>query len=250
MTMTHHPLPLSPDWAQGVVAGGSVELGRFTQPQLLAAGVDIGSSPAEGRELRSSFELLPPDEQRRAVDAARSQVIDPQLLAVLNGASRDPLVRGSWHCTPPWFRPLTATTVSTLLGAALPDGSMASLEAANDFATSLVTVTIRTLPDQALALATALFSPPPPVSADVAPDDGWNDAGSGSLAMLSLVWPYGRGTRVQVWEITHPTRDHETALLRTRRDYGRKRSSTDTVTESELTARLQDVLEQAWAQAR
>jgi hypothetical protein len=250
MTMTHQPLPLSQEWAQRVVADGAVELGRFTQPQLLAAEVDLDSSPAESRELKSSFERLDPHEQRSAIEAARLQAIDPQLLAVLNSASGDPLVRGTWQCTPPWFRPLTATVASTLLGVALPDGSMASLDAANDFATSEVTVTIRTLPDQARALATRVFSSPPPAPEDVAPGEGWNDEGSGSFAMLSLVWPHGRGTRVLMWRITQPTRDSETALLQIRRDYGMKRSANDNVTEAELTVQLQDALEQAWAQGR
>jgi hypothetical protein len=250
MTMTHQPLPLSQDWADRVVSDGAVELGSFTQPQLLAAEVDLNPSPAESRELTSSFEQLDPDQRQRAVEAARSQVIDPQLLAVLQGASRDPLVRGTWHCTPPWFLPLTASMTSTLLGAALPDGSMAVLDAENDLATSQVTVTVRTLPAQASKLARELFSPPPPAPAGVAPGEAWNDEGSGSFAMLSLVWPHGRGTRVAKWRITQPTRDSVTALLQTRRDYGMKRSTNDNVNEAELTVRLQDTFEQAWAQAR
>jgi hypothetical protein len=250
MTMTHQPLPLSRDWAERVVADGAAELGSFTQPQLFAAEVELDASPPESLVLKSSFEQLDPDERRRAIEAARSQVIDPQLLAVLHGASRDPLVRGTWQCTPPWFRPLTASMTSTLLGAALPDGSMASLEAANDLATSQVTITVRTLPDQARKLATELFSPPPPAPEGVAVGEAWTDEGSGSFAMMSLVWPHGRGTRVVMCRITHASRDSETALLQTRRDYGMKRSTNDNVTESELTVRLQDALEQAWAQAR
>jgi hypothetical protein len=250
MTMTHQPLPLSPDWAERVVADGAVELGRFEQAQLVAADVNLDPSPAQGRELKSSFEQLDPDEQRRAVDAARSQVIDPQLLAVLGRAAGDPLVRGTWHCTPPWFRPLTATVVSTLLGAALPDGSMASLDAANDLATSVVTVTVRTLPDQAQRLATEFFSPAPPAPPDAAPGAGWSDEGSGSFAMMSLVWPRGRGTRAVMWRITRTSGDFETALLQVRRDFGRKRSTDDNVTEAELVLRVQDALEEAWSQAR
>jgi hypothetical protein len=249
MTVTHQPLPLSHDWAERVLADGAVELGRFEQAQLIGAGVDFGWSPAESRELKSGFERLAPDEQRRAIEAAHSRAIDPQLLAVLNSALRDPLVRGTWYCSPPWFRPLAATVTWTLLGVPLPDGSMASLDAANDLATSLVTVTVRTLPHLARTLAADFFSPPPPVPEGVVPNEGWNDEGSGSLALLSLVWPRGRGTRVVMWEITHPSRDCEVALLQTRRDYGMKRSTNDNVTEPELTVRLQDVLEQAWAQA-
>jgi hypothetical protein len=247
--MTHQPLPLAADWTERVVADGAVELGRFEQAQLLAADVDLDASPAESRELTSSFERLAPDEQRRVLEVARLQVIDPQLLAVLTSASRDPLVRGTWNCTPPWFRPLTATVTSTLLGVALAGGSMASLQAANDLPTSVVTVTVRTLAAQARTLAAEFFSQPPPAPEGVVPAEAWTDEGSGSFAMLSLVWPHGRGTRVVMWRITHLSRDSEVALLQIRRDYGRKRSTDDIVTESELTIRLQDALEQAWAQA-
>jgi hypothetical protein len=248
MTMTHTPLPLAQDWADRVTRDGAVELGSFVEPQLVAADLDIGQSRAQSRELTSSFERLDPAEQRRAVAAA--QPIDPQILAVLSNASTDPLVRGSWNNTPPWFRPLTESFVSTLRGVVLPDGSMASLDAATHLVTSRVTVSIRTLADQARQFATQYFSADPPVPAGVTPGEGWTDETGGGLAVLTLVWPHGRGTRAVNWRITRTTGKSETAFLQSRRDYGFKRSVDEAVTQAEFAGRLQDALEQAWAQAR
>jgi hypothetical protein len=250
MTMTHQPLPLSHDWAERVAMHGSVGLGTYTQPQLLAAGIDLAASHAEGRDLKSSFEQLDTDSQRRAIDAAAAQPIDPSVHSVLAGVATDPLVRGSWHNTPAWFKPLTASFTSTLLGAALPDGSLASLEAAIDLVTSEVSVTVRTLPDQARELAAQYFGDDPPLPADTAADAGWTDESGGGLAMLTLVWPHGRGTRAVTWRITRTSGESETAFLQTRRDHGMKRSVDESVTKAGFTQRLQDVLEQAWSQAR
>jgi hypothetical protein len=248
--MTHTPLPLSHDWVEQVVRDGAVELGSFAQPQLIAADVDLSPSRAENRELKSTFEQLDPAEQQRAVDSARSAVIEPQILAVLRNVSSDPLVRGSWNNTPAWFRPLTASYASTLRGAALPDGSMACLDAAVDLITSQVRVTVRTLAGQARELAAQYFGDDPPLPAGTAPDAGWTDESGGGLAMLTLVWPHGRGTRAVTWRITRTSSRSETAFLQARADYGRKRSVDDSVSEAQLGQRLQDVLEQAWAQAR
>jgi hypothetical protein len=248
--MTHTPLPLSQDWVEQVVRDGAVELGTFGQPQLIAADIDLSPSRAENRELKSTFEQLDPDEQRRAIDSARSAPIDPQILAILSSASSDPLVRGSWNNTPAWFRPLTASYASTLRGAALADGSMACLDAAVDLVTSRVTVRIRSLPQQARQLAAEYFAADPPVPPDVTPDDGWTDETGGGLAMLTLVWPRGRGTRAVSWRITRTSSKSETAFLQTRADYGRKRSIDDSVTEAQFAQRLLDTFTDAWAQAR
>jgi hypothetical protein len=248
--MTHTPLPLSQDRVEQVLRDGSVELGTFAQPHLIAADVDLSPSRAENRELKSTFEQLDPDEQRRAIDSARGVPIEPEILAVLSSASTDPLVRGSWNNTPPWFRPLTASYASTLRGAALPDGSMACVDAAVDLVTSQVTVRIRSLPHQARALAAEYFAADPPVPPDVTPGDGWTDETGGGLAMLTLVWPRGRGTRAVSWRITRTSSRSETAFLQSRADYGRKRSVDDSVTEAQFAQRLQDTFTDAWAQAR
>ncbi|HEX3907082.1 MAG TPA: hypothetical protein VHW92_04040 [Mycobacteriales bacterium] len=246
--MTHTPLPLAQDWAEQVTRDGSVTLGSFSEPALRAADLDIGQARAQARELKSSFERLDPDEQLRAVAAAPA--IDPPTLAVLTTASSDPLVRGSWNNTPPWFRPLTESFVSTLRGVMLPDGSMASLDAATDLVASRVSVTIRTLPDQAQTFAAQYFSPDPPLPVDATPGEGWTDETGGGLAVMTLVWPHGRGTRALNWRITRTSGKSETAFLQTRRDYGFKRSVDETVNQAEFAGRLQAALEQAWAQAR
>jgi hypothetical protein len=250
MTVMHRPLPLSHDRLEQVLRAGAVDLGSFAQPQLLAADLDLASSTPEGRELKSTFEQLDPDEQQRAIEAARAHTIDPQAHAVMARATGDPLVRGAWYCTPPWFRPLSASGVSTLLGAALPDGSMASLEAAADLVNSQVTVTVRTLPDQADHLADGYFAADPAVPPDVTPSEGWTDETGGGLAMLTLVWPRGRGVRAVQWRITRLDSTSDTALLETRRDYGRKRSVDQRVTRVQFAHLLQDMLEESWAQAR
>jgi hypothetical protein len=248
--MTHTPLPLSPDGVEQVVRDGAVDLGTFAQPHLIAADVDLSPSRAENRELKSTFERLDPDEQRRAVDAARGAPIDAAILAVLRSVSSDPLVRGAWNNTPAWFKPLTASYASTLRGAALPDGSMACLDAAVDLVSSQVTVRIRSLPEQATQLAAQYFAADPPAPPDATPGGGWTDETGGGLAMLTLVWPRGRGTRAVSWRITRTSGKSETAFLQARADYGRKRSVDESVTEAQFAQRLQDMFTDAWAQAR
>jgi hypothetical protein len=250
MTMTREPLVLSPDWSDLVARDGEVELGVFGQAQLVAADLDLSAGDAATRESVSSFERLDPGAQRVAVEAARSTPIDPAVHRVLSAVTSNRLVHGIWQRTPPWYLPLEASLVSTLLGTSLQDGSMACLDARNDFATSQVTVTLRSLPAQARHLASDVFATDAPAPVDIDVSQGWNTADGGALVVMGLVWPHGRGTRSTQWRIVKVTTAMDTGFVETTRDWGlTKRSEQVEVHEPELAQRLQDCLEQAWSQA-
>lgn len=250
MTMTREPLQLSAGWSERLSRDGTVELGVLSQAQLMAAGVDLGDSDASTRELRSSFERLDPAARQRAVQEAATTPVDPAVQRLLSSAMSNLLVHGTWHRTPPWFLPLDASLVSSLRGAALPDGSMACVEARTDYASSQVTVTVRTLADQARHLAADFFAPPPPLPAEAVAGSGWTSESGGDLVIMTLTWPHGRGTRSVSWRITRLTADMDTGFLQARRDWGLGRKSDDvTLAEPELARRLQEMFETAWSQA-
>jgi hypothetical protein len=248
--MTRSPLPLSQLLLDEVQRDGVVELGTFSQPQLLGVDLDLSPGPVADREMVTTFERLDPESQAREIAAARETPVDPEIAAVVASVIADPMVRGSWRHTPPWYQPLTATHVSTLLGTALPDGSMACLDAETDLSTSQVTVTIRSLPALASRIAADHFRVDPPAPPDIDATEAWGTEGGAGLGLLSLVWAHGRGTRAVNWRITRTNGSSPTTFLQARRDYGLKKSVDDSVTEPVLVQRLQDMVEEAWSQAR
>jgi hypothetical protein len=244
------PLDLTSEWALLLQREGQIELGTYSQAQLVAAGADPSPDPVEG--LASGFDSLDAQARQAAIDAARSSPIDAAVMAVLAATKTGRLSGGSWLRSPPWFLPMDASRRSTLVGTVVQDGSMVCLEAALDLPSSLVTITLRSLSSQADHLAADLFAADPAVPEGVDVSAGWLTESGGAIVAVTMVWPHGRnGARAQQWEIITAHRHAQSAMLVIARDYGSKRKRTEKVivSEAELAVRLEECFDEAWSDA-
>jgi hypothetical protein len=244
------PLQLPSEWALLLQREGQVELGTYSQAQLLAAGVDPSPSPVEG--LASGFDSLDADARRAAIEAARSSPVDAAVMAVLAATKTGRLSSGSWLRSPPVFLPIEASRRSTLVGATVQDGSMVCLEAALDLPSSLVTLTLRSLPQQADHLAADVFAVDPPVPDGVDASAGWLGLTGWGIVAMSMVWPHGRNdARAEQWQIATVNAQPKTAVVQIGRDYGSKRKRIEqlTLSEAELAVRLEELFDDAWSDA-
>jgi hypothetical protein len=238
---------LSEQWAAGVKRDGHVELGAVSQAMLLAAGVtEIGPGGSPTPVVVTSFDRLDESDRRVAIEHSRDDLASDPVASLTGAIMANPTVRGTWLMTPPWFETLDRSSFFRLSGMRLPDGSSGVLEGALDARTSRMTMMARTLTDTAARLAASFFAPEPPPPAGAAA--GWTDASGGGLAQLTVVWPKGRGTRAATWRITRTSSASPTAFVQIRRDFGMKRSVDATLDESQLAARLLELLESATAE--
>jgi hypothetical protein len=244
------PLQLSPEWALLLQREDQIELGAYSQARLLAAGVD--PDPSREKVLASGFDSLGADARRAAIEAARSFPIDAAVMAVLAATKLGRLSTGSWLRSPPWFLPIEASRRSTLVGTTVQHGSMVCLDAALDLPSSLVTITLRSLPKLADHLAADVFAADPPAPDGVDASTGWRGENGGPMVAMGMVWPHGRnGARSEQWQILTATAQPETAVVRIGRDYGSKRRRVEdlTVSEAELAVRLQELFDDAASDA-
>lgn len=232
---------MSEAWAEQVHRSGMVEIGEFTQAQLLAAGVRH-ADPSIPRSSPTRFEQLDEAERAAQIDRARREDPgDPEALRLITAAATEPLFSGSWDKSPSSFLRQGAGDHIYLDGMDLADGSPGVLAGLVDPARSRWRYSVHELGELPRRLARSLFE----IKDPHAPEEAIEVANGG----LALVWPAGRWEarpREILWLLVCPTSGSR-AHLETHRNFGFRRSERvwqGLLGEEELAGRMLELFEQ------
>jgi len=238
------PPILSEAWADRIRRSGKVDIGEFTQAQLLAAGIRHANP---SRSSPTTFDRLDEGERAAHIDRALSEDPgDSEALGLIHGVTKSPRFSGSWSMRPPAVHPDDIGDHLYLEGMDLADGSPGVLVGLVDRASSRWRYTIHELASVPRRLAESTFA----IKDPHAPEEKIEIAS----AVLGLVWPSGRWEsrpREITWILACPTSGTK-AHLQTQRNFG-KRSERDwkgLVTEQELAGRMLELFEQCACEGR